>query len=64
MSTISQTRPSRTTIALKREDYEAVDSARAVFNSTHGLNTSRSSFIKSLAVQYLREHREDDVVQP
>ena len=55
MSTNSQ-KPQRTSVALTRDEYEVIDVARAHFNSTHGVNVSRTSFITSLATKYNREH--------
>jgi len=49
-------KPQRTTVALTRDEYEIIDTARDHFNGTHGVNVSRTSFITSLATKYNREH--------
>ena len=46
----------RTTIALTREEFNAIDTAREHFADSYGVRVSRTSFVTSLATKYCKEN--------
>ena len=46
----------RTTIALTRNEFNAIDTAREHFADSYGVRVSRTSFVTSLATKYCKEN--------
>jgi hypothetical protein len=46
----------RTTIALTRDEFSAIDTARKHFTDSFGVRVSRTSFVASLATKYCKEN--------
>jgi hypothetical protein len=46
----------RTTIALTRDEFNAIDKAREHFADSYGVRVSRTSFVTSLATKYCKDN--------
>jgi hypothetical protein len=46
----------RTTIALTRNEFNAIDKAREHFSDSYGVRVSRTSFVTSLATKYCKDN--------
>lgn len=50
------TKIERTTIALTRDEFNTIDTAREHFTKSYGVRVSRTSFVTSLATKYCKDN--------